>query len=93
MLNVSRKNLEEVSFDISLDYQDTKTHFRMIAENIDSALVMESDADWDLRIKEILQGVASASKRLLDWPFDAQTRPGIFPYGDKWDIIWIGTSQ
>lgn len=62
----------------------------MIVENIESALIMESDADWDLRIKEILQGVASASKRLLDWPFDAPTRPGIFPYGDKWDIIWIG---
>lgn len=63
---------------------------KIIANNIESALIMESDADWDLRIKEVLQGVASASKRLLDFPFDAQTRPGIFPYGDKWDIIWLG---
>ena len=63
---------------------------RIIAENVESALIIESDADWDLRIKETLQGVASASKRLLDWPFDAPTRPGVFPYGDKWDIIWIG---
>lgn len=55
----------------------------MIAENIETALIMESDADWDLRIKEVMQGVASASKRLVDWPFDVQTRPGIFPYGDK----------
>ena len=51
---------------------------------------MESDADWDLRIKKTMQGVASSSKRLVDWPFDAPTRPGIFPYGDKWDVIWIG---
>ena len=57
---------------------------------MESALIMESDADWDLRIKETLQDVASASKRLLDWPFDAPPRPGVFPYGDKWDIIWIG---
>ena len=62
----------------------------MIIENIESALIMESDADWDLRIRETMQDVASASKRLVDWPFDAPTRPGIFPYGDKWDIIWIG---
>lgn len=62
----------------------------MIAENIESALIIESDADWDLRIKEVMQGVASASKRLVDWPFEAPQRPGIFPYGDKWDIIWIG---
>ena len=62
----------------------------MIAENVESALIMESDADWDLRIKETLQGVASASKRLLDWPFDVPPRPSVFPYGDKWDIIWIG---
>lgn len=67
-----------------------RTWKRMIAENIETALIMESDADWDLRIKEVMQGVASASKRLVDWPFDVQTRPGIFPYGDKWDIIWIG---
>ena len=63
----------------------------MIAENVESALIMESDADWDLRIKQTLQGVAEASNRLLDWPFDAPpSRPGIFPYGDKWDIIWLG---
>ena len=62
----------------------------MIAENIETALIMESDSDWDLRIKEIMQGVASASKRLVDWPLDSPTRPGIFPYGDKWDVIWIG---
>ena len=68
----------------------TKTYSRIIAENVESALIMESDADWDLRIKETLQDVASASKRLLDWPFDAPPRPGVFPYGDKWDIIWIG---
>ncbi|CAF9908545.1 MAG: hypothetical protein ALECFALPRED_004670 [Alectoria fallacina] len=67
-----------------------RTWKKMIVENIESALIMESDADWDLRIREIMQGVASASKHLVDWPFDAPTRPGIFPYGDKWDIIWIG---
>ena len=82
--------MEEVRVDISLIFIVTKTYSRIIAENIESALIMESDADWDLRIKEVMQGVASASKRLLDWPFDAPTRPGIFPYGDKWDIIWIG---
>lgn len=51
---------------------DTDAYSRMIVENIESALIMESDADWDLRIKEIMQGAASAAKRLLDWPFDAQ---------------------
>ena len=51
---------------------------------------MGSDADWDLRIKEVMQSVASASKSPLDWPFDAPTRPGIFPYDNKWDIIWLG---
>ena len=68
----------------------TKILSRMIAEKIESALIMESDADWDLRIKEVLEGVATASKRLLDWPFDAPVRSGIFPYGDKWDVIWLG---
>ncbi|KAK4690798.1 hypothetical protein P7C71_g6073, partial [Lecanoromycetidae sp. Uapishka_2] len=57
---------------------------------------MESDADWDLRITDIMSGVAEGVKRLIDWPFentlnataDPLQQPS--PYGEKWDVIWIG---
>lgn len=57
---------------------------------------MESDVDWDLRIKDIMSGVAEGVNRLIDWPFEntLNTKEAPLqhssPYGDKWDVIWIG---
>lgn len=68
---------------------------RIVEENIKTALIIESDADWDMRIHEILPGIANASRALADWPFTAAGHPRDFatevsPYGDNWDILWIG---
>lgn len=71
-------------------------HFhRVIKNNIKTALVIESDADWDMRIHDILAGVADGSRAIADWPFTAAGHPRDFatdvsPYGDNWDILWIG---
>jgi len=65
----------------------------MIAHNISTALIMESDADWDMRIKEIMPQLSQGVKTLVDWPFNRphHTQDArIEPYGDTWDIIWIG---
>lgn len=66
-----------------------RTWKQMAADNVQSALIMQSDADCDLRILEVMQGVASASNRLLDRPFYVPRRPGIFADDDEWDIIWL----
>ena len=65
----------------------------MIAEQISTALILESDADWDMRIHETLPGVAKGVQRMADYPFDNHPRdfsPDLKPYGDNWDILWIG---
>lgn len=67
----------------------------MIEGNISSALIMESDADWDVRIHDILPGVARGAKQIADWPFpttDHQKDIAVdsSPYGDNWDVLWIG---
>jgi len=65
----------------------------MIAHNISTALIMESDADWDMRIKEIMPQLAQGIKALVDWPFHRPHHTQdvrIEPYGDTWDIVWIG---
>ena len=68
---------------------------RVVQENIATALIIESDADWDMRIHDILPGVANASRAIADWPFTAAGHPRDFstdisPYGDNWDILWLG---
>lgn len=74
---------------------------RMIVEqNISSAVVMESDVDWDVRIKQQMQSFARAS-RLLTQPHaeneyfvddgrDIISLPTTSPYGDDWDLLWLG---
>lgn len=45
----------------------------MITSNVTSALILESDADWDMRIKPTMLGLAEAAKALIDWPFPRPT--------------------
>ncbi|KAM4065909.1 glycosyltransferase family 25 (LPS biosynthesis protein) [Hirsutella rhossiliensis] len=92
----------------------------VIRQNLSSALIMEDDADWDIRLKEQLRGVALATRALTqpligypdayadptypkpanksasvvtEIPFEKLPRtepPKISPYGDDWDVFWIG---
>ncbi|KAF2211821.1 glycosyltransferase family 25 protein, partial [Cercospora zeae-maydis SCOH1-5] len=72
----------------------------IVEQNISSAVVMESDVDWDYRIKQQMQAFARAS-RLLSQPgaqdswFEDGDRlihplPTTSPYGDGWDFLWLG---
>lgn len=65
----------------------------MVANNISSAMVLESDADWDVRIHESMKGLAHGARRLVDWPFEKKHNLHDYktePYGDSWDILWFG---
>lgn len=58
----------------------------MVHENIQSALIFEDDADWDVALKSQMREVARGTRFLANSSDDI-TRS---PYGDGWDIIWIG---
>ncbi|KAK4168307.1 hypothetical protein QBC43DRAFT_296957 [Cladorrhinum sp. PSN259] len=89
---------------------------RIVQQDIASALILEDDADWDIRIKPQLQIFAQAAQAFT------QRRPGqakqtfaeqlqahgmaehernvnklpyivpprLSPYGDDWDVLWLG---
>ena len=68
---------------------------RIIHENITSALIMESDVDWDMRIKQSMVGIGEGVKAIADWPFTPPQHSRDLsiptsPYGDKWDLVWVG---
>lgn len=60
---------------------------RMVRENISSALIMEDDTDWDVRLKSQLiqfaEGARTIQKVSPTTKFDS-------PYGDDWDVLWVG---
>lgn len=62
---------------------------------------MEDDVDWDVRLKEILREYALSSRALLKVAPDSTiafeslspnmvTGPMTSPYGDDWDVLWLG---
>ncbi|KAI2927983.1 CAZyme family GT25 [Aspergillus niger] len=59
---------------------------RIVKERIRSAIVMEDDVDWDVTLKTQLQSFALGLRTLqgVDQNVTAS------PYGDDWDIIWLG---
>ncbi|PKS11688.1 hypothetical protein jhhlp_001676 [Lomentospora prolificans] len=91
-----------------------------VQENITTALILEDDLDWDVRIKNQFQKFAAASQKFTQ-PLRHDTRkrlpdqyrpnpevlgqeplalsiddapltilPRISPYGDDWDVLWLG---
>jgi GR25 family glycosyltransferase involved in LPS biosynthesis len=76
-------------------------HTSIIEQNLTSALVLEDDVDWDLRIKAQMRGFGKASQLLLqagykDREYDGSEVPNDMPrtspYGevDRWDLLWLG---
>lgn len=81
------------------------TH-RVVQDNLDSALIMEDDMDWDVRIKPQLELAAAGARAVVSSLPDTlfpHGRPSssssdksddndtpTSPYGDDWDILWLG---
>jgi len=93
---------------------------RMIQRNLSSILILEDDADWDIRLKDQLRDLAKATHALTQplssnpllyadstypKPHDAAAvpvadlnfgdlpstlAPQHSPYGDNWDLLWVG---
>ncbi|KAK0654008.1 family 25 putative glycosyltransferase [Cercophora samala] len=86
---------------------------RIVRENLTSALILEDDADWDIRLKQQMQVFAQAARALTQptpkasstgKPLSAtepqseisisqiptNLRSRLTPYGDNWDVLWLG---
>jgi hypothetical protein len=90
---------------------------RVVEQNLSSALIIEDDVDWDIRIRPQLHDFALSARTLtqplLSQPntyadptyLDPSARksdeipffdlpltmpPAVSPYGDNWDILWLG---
>lgn len=74
----------------------------VVENNLGSALIVEDDIDWDVRLKSQLQIFASASRT---WLKEAKSEKGTIQldtskradgrgheaiYGDDWDVLWLG---
>ncbi|KAL8849071.1 MAG: hypothetical protein Q9221_005915 [Calogaya cf. arnoldii] len=58
---------------------------KIVRERIQTAILFEDDADWDVSFKDQLADFAMGSRYISD----AMTIPRS-PYGDDWDLLWLG---
>ncbi|KAF2113971.1 hypothetical protein BDV96DRAFT_495107 [Lophiotrema nucula] len=58
---------------------------KMIQEKIQTALILEDDADWDVLIRAQMTEVARGTRYVTN-----ATLPLHSPYGDNWDILTVG---
>ncbi|KAE8446618.1 hypothetical protein EG329_011811 [Mollisiaceae sp. DMI_Dod_QoI] len=58
---------------------------KMVRERIQSAMILEDDADWDVMIKAQMTEVARGTRYLQKAPTFTHS-----PYGDNWDLLITG---
>lgn len=67
--------------------------------NYTSALIVEDDVDWDVRLKSLLKDFALSSHALMQSRESTEiafhnlpplSPPRVSPYGDGWDLLWLG---
>jgi GR25 family glycosyltransferase involved in LPS biosynthesis len=74
---------------------------RVVAEGWGSALILEDDVDWDIRLKDQMFNLSQSLQLLHEAGPKAEgdldlrlhhTEPVAAgnPYGDDWDVLWIG---
>ncbi|KAL4959574.1 uncharacterized protein BDV14DRAFT_184465 [Aspergillus stella-maris] len=53
--------------------------------NLETALILEDDADWDVALRQQMQNVSTAVRNLTKAP-----ETDLSPYGRSWDVLWLG---
>ena len=57
----------------------------MVAADLETALILEDDVDWDVSIKSQMRLVSDAVRK-----FTVVDSEDPSPYGHAWDLLWIG---
>ncbi|KIV96149.1 hypothetical protein PV10_00052 [Exophiala mesophila] len=58
---------------------------RIVRENIQTTLIIEDDADWDVHLKSQMSEMAYGLRALQQAPRSTRS-----PYGPAWDMLWLG---
>ena len=70
---------------------------RMVYERISTAILFEDDADWDVNLHTQLEQFAQGSRYITSsWSGSKELKSKASggdansPYGEDWDLLWLG---
>ncbi|KAJ5910902.1 uncharacterized protein N7473_000205, partial [Penicillium subrubescens] len=67
---------------------------RIISENIETALILEDDVDWDINIRDVFADLGHhMSSQKIFKQLLPRTTPEAATYGSGWDILYVGSSS
>lgn len=72
---------------IHLNLVLTLRMFSVIESGLASVMIMEDDADWDIRLLSQMVEFSKGVRYISDVPLEDHQES---PYGDDWDILWPG---
>jgi GR25 family glycosyltransferase involved in LPS biosynthesis len=94
--NPNLKNYKETLIGSWRAHMNVLLH--IVEHNVQTALIMEDDADWDIAIKEQLSYFAIGvnalqnERRTRQVPLSLSATSSA-PYGSDWDVIWLGHNK
>jgi GR25 family glycosyltransferase involved in LPS biosynthesis len=60
---------------------------KIVHEDVQTAVIFEDDADWDVSLKQQMVQFARGARYITN---TSETASTFSPYGNNWDILWIG---
>ncbi|KAJ5381905.1 uncharacterized protein N7496_004333 [Penicillium cataractarum] len=66
---------------------------RMLDENIETAMIVEDDVDWDLHVRGVFTELShNLAQQTLFPSLSPRSNQTIAPYGLDWDILYVGSA-
>ncbi|EJP61725.1 LPS glycosyltransferase [Beauveria bassiana ARSEF 2860] len=63
----------------------------IINERIETAIILEDDADWDVRVHDIFQTLSLQMRKRTAREGEPRSHEAHAPYGLDWDLLYVGT--
>ncbi|KAM3447089.1 hypothetical protein MY5147_010022 [Beauveria neobassiana] len=63
----------------------------IINERIQTAIILEDDADWDVRVHDIFQTLSLQMRKRTAREGELRSHDANAPYGLDWDLLYVGT--
>lgn len=92
MLCVSKRTAPQITYLNLMSVSNRIFQFRFLRSGVETALFLEDDVDWDIRLRTTQTPLVSSAMRYILGSASFGVDPRQYPYGDPkgWDLLYLG---